>query len=750
MAPWSIRSGDLPLVDSSNIVNIHVEERNDMSLQFDATYYLEQNPDVAAAVEQGLLTAEEHWELYGAEEQRNPNANFVTSEYLAANPDVAASDMNPLTHFLTYGASEGRAPSAAYEAVSEGFDEADYLAANADVAAAVEAGDFESGYEHWVKYGQFEDARPEATVNGGTPVSEVIGGEEPASALTEALAALQGAEKAYVDYLTTDAATAEVFAEYVEDNSVDVEDAEAVATALGNFFGTGTGTTGTDVVGKLNDEIDDVASSVDTERSDAYNNAIIEEERAENTEELNAAQKAVDEVEGLDAAVSAYNSAQSAYQDAIEAKVETAADLDGQFARVDTLDNSTTGTQKTGVNYPATAAEIKALIDAEAVATVVEDGSNDALIQINAEGELVVADRAKDFDGMNQLLAAVQADFDAIEAKDAAESTFQSAIADVLDAENEDGIDVTLDDDTSGGTVNVEQGTATTGADTLYVNGAGELFLVKEAADDNDVYKVTDITIDALTAKDAVTEVTVTIDPDNAFATGVSDTDLGNGYTAVDGAQSATVQATGEEVADVSGLYYSAADGKATADLATDAPLSDRLSDAITAEEDFEEAVQTYLAAKELVDQEDELDTAVTEAREAIENDEEDGGLGVTLLDLGDNLTTGDDLVLFEDAKGTTETIANFGASGEDKIYFGSDFELVALGDDEIGERVGAADQLEVFWEQDGNDLVLYVEADAEAGRETVTDNLTEVVLTGVSSDDIDFSGGFLSAGTAA
>lgn len=537
-------------------------------------------------------------------------------------------------------------------------------------------------------------------------------------------------------------ATAEVFAEYVEDNNVDVEDAEAVANALSTFFGTGTGT-GADVVGKLNAEIDDVASSVNTTRSDAYNNAIIAEERSENTKELNAAQKAVNEVDGLNSAVSAYSSTQTAFQDAIEAKGETAADLAGQFARVDSLANSTTGTT-TATAYPTSAAGIKALVDAEAVATVVEDGSAAALIQINAQGELVVADRAKEFAGMDQLLAAVKADFDAIKVKDAAEATFQSAIADVLDAENEDGIDVTLDSSTSSGTVNVvdANGDAVTGTLTLRTNSNGDLFV---ADGTTTVFAVSDITVDALAAKDDVTEVTVTIDP----AAGTTVTDLTD-YSEVVDATPATVQATGEEVAGVTDLYYTAADGKAAATLAADAPLSDRLSNAITAEEEFEKAVQTYLDAKTLVDQEEALETAVTAAREAIENDEADGGLGVTLLGLGDNLTTGDDLVLFEDAKGTTETIANFGASGEDKIFFGSDFELVALGDSAITARVGAADQLEVFWKQDGNDLVLFVEADAEAGRETVADNLTEIVLTGVSSDDIDFSGGFLTAGTAA
>ncbi|WNK21202.1 hypothetical protein P1P91_05880 [Halomonas piscis] len=156
-------------------------------MQFNETYYLAQNQDVATEVEEGLLSAEEHWLEYGANEGRNPNEVFNTSEYLEANPDVAESDMNPLTHFLEYGAAEGRAPNAAYADVAEGFDEDEYLAANEDVANAIDAGDFENGYQHWVMYGQFEDDRPEATVNG-TPVSEVIdAGAGTPSDLTEPL-----------------------------------------------------------------------------------------------------------------------------------------------------------------------------------------------------------------------------------------------------------------------------------------------------------------------------------------------------------------------------------------------------------------------------------------------------------------------------------------------------------------------------------------------------------------------------------
>lgn len=39
---------------------------------FNAHAYLRQNPDVAKAVEQGHLTAEQHFELYGQAEGRSP------------------------------------------------------------------------------------------------------------------------------------------------------------------------------------------------------------------------------------------------------------------------------------------------------------------------------------------------------------------------------------------------------------------------------------------------------------------------------------------------------------------------------------------------------------------------------------------------------------------------------------------------------------------------------------------------------
>jgi hypothetical protein len=42
-------------------------------------------------------------------EGRNPHPSFSSAEYLAANEDVKASRINPLIHYICYGADEGRA-----------------------------------------------------------------------------------------------------------------------------------------------------------------------------------------------------------------------------------------------------------------------------------------------------------------------------------------------------------------------------------------------------------------------------------------------------------------------------------------------------------------------------------------------------------------------------------------------------------------------------------------------------------------
>jgi hypothetical protein len=92
---------------------------------FDFAYYLQQNPDVAAAGVDPL----QHFATTGWKEGRNPNALFDTAGYLSTYTDVAGAQVNPLDHYNQHGWHEGRDPSV-------GFDTSAYLAAYADVAAA--------------------------------------------------------------------------------------------------------------------------------------------------------------------------------------------------------------------------------------------------------------------------------------------------------------------------------------------------------------------------------------------------------------------------------------------------------------------------------------------------------------------------------------------------------------------------------------------------------------------------------------
>ena len=83
-------------------------EGRDPNALFNAAWYLEQNPDVAAMVASGKTTAWVHYETCGWQEGRDPSQYFDTTTYLAQNQDVGTAGVNPLDHFLSWGAAEGR------------------------------------------------------------------------------------------------------------------------------------------------------------------------------------------------------------------------------------------------------------------------------------------------------------------------------------------------------------------------------------------------------------------------------------------------------------------------------------------------------------------------------------------------------------------------------------------------------------------------------------------------------------------
>ncbi|PCJ07332.1 MAG: hypothetical protein COB16_11655 [Rhodobacteraceae bacterium] len=99
---------------------------------FDRGFYLDAYPDVAAAQVDPVL----HYVRYGAIERRDPTPEFSTGYYLDTYPDVAASGLNPFWHYLTNGRDEGRSGCPGpQEQMRQYFDAEFYLGKNPDVAA---------------------------------------------------------------------------------------------------------------------------------------------------------------------------------------------------------------------------------------------------------------------------------------------------------------------------------------------------------------------------------------------------------------------------------------------------------------------------------------------------------------------------------------------------------------------------------------------------------------------------------------
>ncbi|WP_133468405.1 hypothetical protein [Paraglaciecola marina] len=74
---------------------------------FDAAWYLETYPDVAASE----INPAEHYLKFGAKEGRFPSPQFDGNWYLQRYPDIGDTDINPLIHFIKFGISEGRSAS---------------------------------------------------------------------------------------------------------------------------------------------------------------------------------------------------------------------------------------------------------------------------------------------------------------------------------------------------------------------------------------------------------------------------------------------------------------------------------------------------------------------------------------------------------------------------------------------------------------------------------------------------------------
>ena len=115
---------------------------------FNATYYLQQNPDVATS---WTGTPLQHYIQFGALEGRAPTAWFNADFYRASYTDLQSMNALQLfNHYCNFGYNEGRVPMLNFS----NFAGARYLLDNPDVAAAGYTA--ANAISHYVNYGEYE------------------------------------------------------------------------------------------------------------------------------------------------------------------------------------------------------------------------------------------------------------------------------------------------------------------------------------------------------------------------------------------------------------------------------------------------------------------------------------------------------------------------------------------------------------------------------------------------------------------
>ncbi len=89
-------------------LTVHAAELNAQTSQsfFDATYYAEQNPDVVAVVGNDATALLSHYVTFGATEGRNAYADFNVDAYASANDDLKAAFGDDVNAYINHYALE--------------------------------------------------------------------------------------------------------------------------------------------------------------------------------------------------------------------------------------------------------------------------------------------------------------------------------------------------------------------------------------------------------------------------------------------------------------------------------------------------------------------------------------------------------------------------------------------------------------------------------------------------------------------
>ena len=170
-AEGRVATGDVTITDG-----ITVYKGIDYSSVYDYSYYMQANPDVAAAYAGDDIKALEHFVNYGMAEGRQAIGTFDVAFYRNRYKDLRQAFGDDIkayyTHYMNFGKAEGRLGHKAYT-VYNGVDYAlvydydFYIANNADVAKEFKGNDA-AALQHFVEYGMKEGRQAISSFNVNT------------------------------------------------------------------------------------------------------------------------------------------------------------------------------------------------------------------------------------------------------------------------------------------------------------------------------------------------------------------------------------------------------------------------------------------------------------------------------------------------------------------------------------------------------------------------------------------------------
>lgn len=361
---------------------------------------------------------------------------------------------------------------------------------------------------------------------------------------------------------------------------------------------------------------------------------------------------------------------------------------------------------------------------------------------LNAQNDLA-ADRSDlaDVDGLPaavDTLLTSQAAFQAALAADEAE--FTDLQAEIAKADVLNGTTIAL---ATGLTSGTELAALTTEGDEVITNDGDALIVVGE---NGQLVAAADVDTATIPGFDALLA-----EAQEAYAAALA---VKPAQESFDEALTAVLELEGVDVDDAGfdlDDYRDATDGTTTTDFEDDAPLTSAVLESEAAVvaaqaviDQRAELTEAANAAQALEDQLLHLEGAIDNLRDMFDE------LGYELVDLDGTATAGtakNDIFLFG---GVDNDIDAFGAEGQDRIFFGETYVLVQLedGQDIATARVGDQNTLEIFWQEVGGDLVLYVESETFAGNAQgagALADITTITLTGAADLDIAFADGYIS-----